>query len=63
MTKFTKQKKITKLHARILSKAHAHLQDLGRGGGGEGGKHVQSFKTISIKLYEELCLRGTLCRG
>ena len=24
-------------------------------------KHVQSFKKIGIKLYEELCSRGTHC--
>ena len=24
-------------------------------------KHVQSFKKISIKLYEELCSQGTHC--
>ena len=26
MTKLTKQKKVTKIKARIISKAHAHLQ-------------------------------------
>ena len=53
MTKFTKQKKVTKNNARIISKAHAHLQTM--------EKHVQSFKKIGMKLYEKLCSRGTHC--
>ena len=54
MTKFAKWKKGTKIKSRIISKAHAHLQCPWR-------KHVQSFKKIGIKLYEELCSQGTHC--
>ena len=44
-------KNTTKHNARIISKAHVHLQR----------KHVQSFKQISTKLYKELFSRGTHC--
>ena len=51
MTKFTKYKKVKK---QGLYQKHMHNFRLWR-------KHVQSFKKISIKLYEELCSRGTHC--
>ena len=38
----------------VLYERHMHIFRLWR-------KHVQSSKKISIKLYEELCLRGTHC--
>ena len=44
---------MTKINARIISKAHAQVQTV--------EKHVQSFKKIGIKLYEELCSQGTHC--
>ena len=53
MTKFKKQKKVTKIKAKLLYEAHIHIFRLRR-------KHVQSFKKIGIKLYE-LCSRGTHC--
>ena len=37
-----------------LYEKHLHIFRLWR-------KHVQSLKKISIKLYEELCSRGTYC--
>ena len=37
-----------------LSEKHMHTFRLLR-------KHVQSLKKISVKLYEELCSRGTHC--
>ena len=44
---------MTKINARIISKAHAHLQIM--------EEIVQSFKKTGIKLYEALCSRGTTC--
>ena len=52
MTKFKKYKKVTIMQG--LYEKHMHIFRLWR-------KHVQSSKTISIKLYEELCSRGTHC--
>ena len=46
-----KQKKMTKIKDYMKS---MYIFRLGR-------KHVQSSKKISIKLYEELCSRGTHC--
>ena len=48
-----RRKKVTQIKARIISKAHAHLQTM--------EKNVQSLKKIGIKLYDELCSRGTHC--
>ena len=53
MTKFKKYKKVTKNNARIIWKAQAHLQTM--------EKTCAKSKKISIKLYEELCSRGTHC--
>ena len=53
MTKFKKNKKVTKIWQGLYEK-HVHIFRLWR-------KHVQSSKKISIKLYEELCSRGTHC--
>ena len=53
MTKFKKNKKVTKIRQGLYEK-HVHIFRLWR-------KHVQSSKKISIKLYEELCSRGTHC--
>ena len=53
MTKFTKLKKVTKLMQGLYQK-HMHIFRLWR-------KNVQSFKKISMKLYEKLCSQGTHC--
>ena len=53
MTKVRKVEKVTKINARIISKPHASFSPW--------RKHVQSFKTIGIKLYEELRSQGTHC--
>ena len=44
--KVHKVENVTKTNSRIISKPHAHLQTM--------EKHVQSFKKIVLKLYEEL---------
>ena len=54
-TKFTKRKKWQKL-IQGLYPNHMHISRPWR-------KHVQSFKKISIKLYEELCSQGTHYRN
>ena len=55
MTKFKKYKKVTKNMASItVYEKHMHIFRLWR-------KHVHSCKKISIKLYEELCSRGSPC--
>ena len=53
MIKFKKNKKVTNIWQGLYEK-HVHIFRLWR-------KHVQSSKKISIKLYEELCSRGTHC--
>ena len=53
MTKLKKNKKETKIWQELYEK-HVHIFRLWR-------QHVQSSKKISIKLYEELCSRGTHC--
>ena len=53
MTKFAKWKKYEKLMQGLYPN-HMHIFRPWR-------KHVQSFKKISIKLYEELCSQGTHC--
>ena len=53
MTKFKKNKKVTKIRQALYEK-HVHIFRLWR-------KHVQSSKKISIKFYEELCSRVTHC--
>ena len=45
--------KSEKIKTRIMLK-EMHIFRLWR-------KHVQSFKKIGIKLYEDLCSRGTHC--
>ena len=55
MTKFTKWKKWQKL-IQGLYPNHMHISRPWR-------KHVQSFKKISIKLYEELRSQGTHCHN
>ena len=51
MTKFTKQKKEQKI-IQGLYPNHMHISRPWQ-------KHVQSFKNIGIKLYEELRSQGT----
>ena len=53
MTKLKKHKKVTKIRQGLYEK-HMHIFRLWR-------KHVHSCKNISIKLYEELCSRGSHC--
>ena len=53
MTKFKKNKKVTKIWQGLYEK-HVHIFRLWR-------KNLQSSIRISIKLYEELCSRGTHC--
>ena len=66
--------KSNKINGRIISKPHAHLQTMEKVTKLMEGlypnhmhifrpwrKHVQSFKKIGIKLYEELCSQGTHC--
>ena len=53
MTKLTKNKKVTENMARIIGKARAHLQTM--------EKTCAKFQKDYIKLYEELCSRGTYC--
>ena len=53
MTKFAKWKKGQKL-IQGLYPNHMHISRSWR-------KHVQSFKKIGIKLYEEFCSQGTHC--
>ena len=55
MTKFTKWKKWQKLIQRL----YPNLMHISR----PWQKHVQSFKKISINLYEELCSQGTHCHN
>ena len=55
MTKFTKWKKWQKL-IQGLYPNHMHISRPWR-------KHLQSFKKISIKLYEELRSQGTHCHN
>ena len=52
MTKFKKNQKSDKKYGKDYK--HMHILRLWK-------KHVQSSKKISIKLYEELCSRGTHC--
>ena len=47
MTMFTK---VTKINARIILGAHAHLQTV--------EKRCAKFQNDSIKLYKELCSQG-----
>ena len=54
MTKFAKWKKLEKLMQGLYPN-HMHIFRPWR-------KHVQSFKKIGIKLYEELRSQGTHCR-
>ena len=51
--KFKKYKNVIKIWQELYKK-HMHIFRL-------WSKHVQSSKKISIKLYEELCSRGTHC--
>ena len=53
MKKFKKQKNVTIIKARLYEK-HMHIFRLWK-------KHVQSFKKIGIKLYEEVYSQGTHC--
>ena len=53
MTKFAKWKKGQKL-IQGLYPNHMHISR-------SWLKHVQSFKKIDIKLYEEFCSQGTHC--
>ena len=55
MTKFTKWKKWQKLIQGLYSN-HMHISR-------PWGKHVQSFKKIGIKLYEELRSHSTHCHN
>ena len=55
MTKVHKVEKVTKINAmQGLYPNHMHIFKPWR-------KHMQSFKKIGIKLYEELCSQGTHC--
>ena len=51
--KVQKEQKVTKIWQGLYEK-HVHIFRLWR-------KHMLNSKKISIKLYEELCSRGTHC--